>query len=511
MSDWTDGYVTDIGYTFGYYSELNPLRARLAFINAGLLPPELGTHCELGYGQGLSANIHAAASASTWYATDFNPAQAAFAQSLARASGAHAHLTDEAFADFCLRPDLPDFDSIGLHGIWSWISDENRAVIVDFVRRKLKVGGVLYVSYNTQPGWAAFVPVRDLLLEHKDVMGAAGHGVIANFDSALAFVEKLMATHPNYAQSNPIIQNRLSKLKEQNRHYLVGEYFNRNWLPMSFSAMADWLLPAKVDYVCSGNDLERINELNLTPEQMTFLQEIPDAMFRESVRDFIVNTPFRRDYWVKGARKLSGLEQLEAQRRHKILLTTPRSEVSLTVRGALGEANMDAAVYNPILDLLADHKAKTLAQIEQAVKDLGINFTQIMQAVVVLSGTGHLAALQDEAVVAKAKKFTDKLNAHLIDKARSSHEIKYLASPVTGGAINLARFPQLFLLALSQGKKQPAEWAQMVWQLLAAQNQAILKDGQPLATADENLAELTKQAHVFAEKMLPILKALQIA
>jgi len=149
MIDWTAGYVADIGYTYGYYAELNPLRARLAFLNAGLVPPDLGCHCELGFGQGLSVNIHAAASGGAWYATDFNPAQAGFAQALARVSGANARLADEAFADFCQRPDLPDFDSIGLHGIWSWISDENRRVIADFVGRKLKVGGVLYISYNT--------------------------------------------------------------------------------------------------------------------------------------------------------------------------------------------------------------------------------------------------------------------------------------------------------------------------------------------------------------------------
>jgi len=32
-----------------------------------------------------------------------------------------------------------------------------------------------------------------------------------------------------------------------------------------------------------------------------------------------------------------------------------------------------------------------------------------------------------------------------------------------------------------------------------------------LETAEENLAELTAQANVFADKQLPILKALQIA
>jgi hypothetical protein len=54
MSDWTSGYIADIGYTFGYYNELNPNRATLAFLSAGYEPPSNGTHCELGYGQGLT-------------------------------------------------------------------------------------------------------------------------------------------------------------------------------------------------------------------------------------------------------------------------------------------------------------------------------------------------------------------------------------------------------------------------------------------------------------------------
>ncbi len=62
MTDWTAGYVADIGYTYGYYTELNPLRIKLAFLKAGLACPTVGNACELGFGQGLSANIHAATS-----------------------------------------------------------------------------------------------------------------------------------------------------------------------------------------------------------------------------------------------------------------------------------------------------------------------------------------------------------------------------------------------------------------------------------------------------------------
>lgn len=511
MSDWTAGYVADIGYTYGYYTELNPQRVKLAFLNQGLVFPEVGAACELGFGQGLSANFHAAASVTQWHGTDFNPSQAGFAQELAAASGAGAKLYDEAFADFANRADLPDFDYIGLHGIWSWISDENRMVIVDFIRRKLKVGGVLYISYNTLPGWAAFAPMRHLMTEHAEVLGAEGRGIVSRIDGAIDFAEKLLATNPLFSRANPLVGDRLKKMKEHNRHYLAHEYFNRDWHPMHFATMAEWLEGAKVQYACSAHYLDHIDAVNLSAEQQAFLKDIPDPMFRETTRDFMVNQQFRRDYWVKGARKLNALEQAEAMRAQKVLLTTCRVDVSLKVTGALGEADMSEAVYAPILDMLADHKARTLGQIEQAVKDKGIAFAQIIQAAMVLTGAGHLALVQDDSVVAKARKQTDKLNAHLCQKARGSNDIGYLASSVTGGGIAVNRFQQLFLLTLGQGRKQPAEWAHFVWQTIAAQGQKLVKEGKTLETAEENLAELTAQATTFAEKQLPILKALQIA
>ena len=48
-------------------------------------------------------------------------------------SGANEKISDESFELFCARDDLPQFDFIGLHGIWSWISDKNRLIIRDFL------------------------------------------------------------------------------------------------------------------------------------------------------------------------------------------------------------------------------------------------------------------------------------------------------------------------------------------------------------------------------------------
>jgi SAM-dependent methyltransferase len=510
MDDWTAGYVADVDYIFGYYVELNPLRLHLAFLNSGLSFPQVGMACELGFGLGMSVNIHAAAAAPQWFGTDFNPSQAGFAQELAVASGSGAQLFDQAFAEFCRRPDLPDFDYIGLHGLWSWISDENRAVIVDFIRRKLKVGGVLYISYNTQPGWAAMVPVRDLLVEYSEVMGTPGQGIVARVDASLVFAEKLLATNPIYARNNPQVPERIKKIKEQNRNYLAHEYFNRDWLPMSFGRMAEWLAPTKLSYACSAHYLDHIDAVNLSAEQQALLKELHDPVFCEAVRDFCVNQQFRRDYWVKGARRLPSIERGEALRTQRLVLVQPRADVSLKVTGALGEAQMQDAVYNPILDALDDYQPKTIGQIEQAVTGKGIGLAQLLQAVMILTGNGTLSAVSDGAVT-QARKHTDTLNAFLMNKARGGGDTSYLASPVTGGGVAVGRFQQLFLLAKNQGKKAPAEWAEFAWQLLASQGQQLLKEGKKLDTETENLAELTAQANTFAEKRLPILKALGIA
>ena len=87
MSTWSDGYVSDINYTYGYYTELNPNRVVLPFLKAGLAVPKMGAACELGFGQGVSINAHAAASRTSWWGTDFNPAHVGFAQELAEQAG----------------------------------------------------------------------------------------------------------------------------------------------------------------------------------------------------------------------------------------------------------------------------------------------------------------------------------------------------------------------------------------------------------------------------------------
>ncbi|WGG51385.1 methyltransferase regulatory domain-containing protein [Rugamonas sp. DEMB1] len=369
---------------------------------------------------------------------------------------------------------------------------------------------MLYISYNTQPGWAQMVPVRDLLTEHNEVMGAPGRGIVPRIEDSLEFVGKMFDTNPNFCKANPQVVDRIKRMKEQNRNYLAHEYFNRDWLPMSFTAMADWLEPAKLNFACSTHYTEQIEAINLSAEQLAFLQGVTDPMFKETVRDFMVNQQFRRDYWVRGARELSPLERAEGLREQRVLLVTPRADVSLKINTASGEASLHDAVYLPILDYLADHKVRSIGQIEKAMAEHGLQFAQVVQAVFVLVGVNTLQAVQDDAVISRARKQTDKLNLRICTLARGRTDINYLASPVTGGASQVNRINQLFLLARGLGRKTPADWALYAADVLFSQGQRILKGGVMIEPRDEVVDELTAQALVFADKQLPILKAMGV-
>lgn len=510
MTTWSEGYVADIGYTHGYYTELNPLRSRFALIKAGLKPPSIRNACELGFGQGVSVNIHAAASGTAWHGTDFNPAQAGFAQELAQASGADVTLSDESFAEFCQRDDLPMFDYIGLHGIWSWISDANRQAIADFVRRKLAVGGVLYVSYNTLPGWSYFAPMRHLLVQHEQRMSAPGSGIVGRIDSALGFAEQLLGSNPKYLQVSPAAKTRFEQLKEHNRHYLAHEYFNRDWCPMYFADMAAWLGDAKMSYACSANYLDHIAGVNLTAEQAELLAKITDRQLAETTRDFLVNQQFRKDYWVKGPRTLSKPERLDLIRAERVALISPRADVLLKASGPQGGVTMKEEVYAPVLDLLADHQPRSIGDLEQAAAPKGISLAQIIEIMLVMASLGHVASVQDREAAKVSRKTAHALNRALVKRAHHSGDIGFLASPMTGGGVPVARFGQLFVDALMGGKKSAADLAGHAWTIFASQGQSIIKDGKALEGEVANLAELKVMAEAFLTKQLPILKAMEV-
>jgi len=149
MHDWGEGYVVDVDYTHGYFRELSPGLLRFVALLGGVGAPQASsfTYYELGCGNGYSTALHAAVNPKgSFRGVDFNPAHIHNARALAReASIGNVRFQEKSFAEL-LQEDSEEADFITLHGVWSWISDEHRGQLLEFIRRKLKPGGQLYLS-----------------------------------------------------------------------------------------------------------------------------------------------------------------------------------------------------------------------------------------------------------------------------------------------------------------------------------------------------------------------------
>lgn len=509
--DWTAGYVADIDYNSQYYNELNPVRLSLALLNAGYALPNIRTACELGFGQGVSVNIHAAAEGGIqWYGNDFLPSQAAFAQRLAAEAGAEAQLTDESFAEFFARDDLPDFDFVALHGIWSWISDENRALIVDFLRRKLRVGGVVYVSYNTLPGWAAAMPMRELFVQHARYMSPPATDSVSKVEAALAHVAKLFESKPGYLAMNPMIEARFDRLKDMDRRYLAHEYFNQDWRPMYFTEIAEAMSSAKLSFACSANYADLLDEVWMTPEQTAIMEAAPNDVLAQTTRDYLVNQQFRRDIWIKGGERLPAAKGMEVLGAQRVILTVPVSSVTLTATMGGRDITLQEAVYKPLLDILGDNKPHVISDINAALAGAGIQPLQILQAIMVLISLNKLAPAQDEAAVTASAASAARINAAVVDRARYNEAITCLASPLTGGGMTADRIALLMMGAIDAGATTPDAIANKVWPVLAGEGRRMTREGKALETLEENLDELGRAAKVFLENQWPLLSNLGV-
>jgi len=212
---WNSGYVTDLEYTHGFYRELEPGYLCYAALISGYLPPDTDskfTYCELGCGNALSTNIIASAwPQGDFYGVDFNPSHIVNGTQLSKSAGlTNLKLLEADFRDLLDAHDLPDFDFITIHGVLSWINDENRKAIQRFVLKKLKPGGILYLSYNCLPGWAAAMPVRELMKRFADDTYGS---TLDKVNAALSSVEKAFAVKSGFFNGNTAAESQFNRSK----------------------------------------------------------------------------------------------------------------------------------------------------------------------------------------------------------------------------------------------------------------------------------------------------------
>ena len=512
MSTWADGYVNDIEYSSHYYRELSPTHLNFAVLGQAIRPPSNGpgsTYCELGCGQGLGSIIVAATHPhmKVW-GFDFNPAHISNAKRLvADAQLENVTFEDHSFEQLLALPagSLPEFDYIALHGIYSWISPENRNHIVRFIDRHLKPGGLVYVSYNCMPGWSVSAPMQRLIREHAV---QAPDRSDRQVEAALAFARKLMEAKAGYFEQNPLVGKRLERLPTTDRRYLAHEYLNGHWHPLFHLDVAREMEAARLTYAASATILDNIDRMSLPPTMLALVEEAKDPGWRETLRDFARNQQFRRDIYVRGASRMPPAEQSARLSAVSIGLMVPRNAVKPSIETSLGTITPDQTTCPAILDALVE-RPHTIGELAALPEFKNKRSGAALLAVNLLVHPGYCHPMQKDwgAAVTASRS----LNKAIADRLALGDVVGYAAVPAAGSGVR-ASFIELSLLhALQAGV--PAEvpkLAEFVWSVMERTGQRLMKDRQRVESKQENLALLTSQLPPLVTNSVPVWRSLGI-
>jgi hypothetical protein len=510
---WTDGYQTEVNYTYGYYRDLSPNYQKFCLLLNGVdCPPtnERHKHCELGFGQGVSLNIHAASSFGLFFGTDFNPAHAAHANVLAEQNQVPHHFYDASFEEL-LNKDLPMFDSISLHGIWSWISHENQHIILQFIRKFLSPNGIVYISYNCLTGWAANMPVRELFHSHFK-FNSTSTNPLQKVNDSLNFSEELLTQNPLFAQRNPNALNKVQDLKKQNPNYLIHEYLNQDWQCFSFQQVVRILEEIKLTYAGSTDLNSHLDNINFSEQHQQFLNTIEHPVFKEQCRDYFANTQFRKDLYIRGKNTLTALEIQHRLRNTAFVLLTAPEKLPKTISGYLGEFDLIQEIYQPLGAYFkqCDYKPQTIAELEQAIPD--ITYSKLLNALVILCHLG-LAQPCQAASNPDMVEHAQKLNRYFLEQASYHTNYQVLACPLTGIGIPADQFTQLFYRAhFIDGLDSAAQFAQYVWDVLTQLGWLVLdQQGNTVSDPKTSLEVIQEKAQFFLDSdKLKIAKHLKL-
>jgi SAM-dependent methyltransferase len=512
MEDWTGGYTAEIEYRASYFEEQAPQRLNLAALINGWEPLPLAgafSYCELGCGQGTTVNLLAATHPKgRFVAVDFNPAHIARARDFASAAGiGNIEFVERGFTEL-LAPDAPplgEFDFVTLHGVWSWVNDENRRAIVELIGRSLKPGGLAYVSYNALPGWREGAVVQRALYEIAQLSREPTEHQVARGIDVLARLQKAKAAT---LLENETLDQVIELQKSGATSYLVHEYLSANWRAFWFSEVLRALAPAKLGYVGTAYLADNFPAGRFTPEQLQILDAIPAIEVRQILGDICDPLEFRRDVFVRGGRRLRQMRQEQLLRDTRLALQVPAHGFAYSVRMRQGAAKLNEAAYRPIVEALAEGP-RSVGEL-LGLPELRRTSLRPVELVGMLVASRQVQPLLPEDAIA-ATSAAARVNRTIAATVRE-HEVPLLvglAMPRTGSAYFLSPAETLaYGILMDNPAARPEELARAAWPLVKARGDRLRQDGRPVEEDAEAEAFLAERFAKMVHDGLPIWRQL---
>lgn len=507
MADWSSGYNVETGYTYGVYKELAPNWLNYVATLKGFTPPS-GTqlrYLELGCGYGVGLVLLAALHPDfEFLGIDFNPLHIAHGRKLAEEAGLSNIQFEEA--DFLDLAELwpmawGRFDYITAHGIYTWLESPVRDAFVKTIQKASSPGALVYVSYNTMPGWTSMLPFQHLIQLWQETENTKS--VKATFDGVNR-VQELIDANAKMTSALPNMTSRVEQIRKQDPNYLAHEYLNRGWQPIWFNDMSNALSAAKLSYVGTANVGDMFLNNILPQAQKDILAQYDDVIMREVIIDVLVNQTFRKDVFARGANIMWSSVKDKAILETSFALSRRPKDDEYQFPLSLGIVIGQKEIYNSYIGVL-EGGPQTLRQLAVSTR------RKINETIVSLTMLLHAGYVSLYKPVAN-KKAAKAVNRAIIKNASSGAPYQFLINPEQG---TVFREVEANLIMAHEvlgdlGMKEPSKLGEKLILNLTSRGKSLVKDGQALATQEAKLDHATKMAEVFLKTTLVTWKKLGI-
>lgn len=417
-------------------------------------------------------------------------------------------LYDDSFKELLERFDRerPQFDYIVFHGIFSWISKENQKIILEIIRKFLKVGGVVYNSYNCAPGWSSQMPTRELFKLHNTMHNSTKSNVESHIEESVQFLNDFLALNPIYAINAPLNKVLVESLQSHSRAYIAHEYNNANWECFYFYQVAQLMEEAKCSFATSADPLDLIDMCHFTDEMLAFLNTIQNGIFKEQLKDYCKNAQFRKDIFVKGAHRISPKQREQRLLNTRFALIASVKDFSYKVQCLRGELNLNKEVCDKIFNALEKdaNGAKTLQEIIESAQ---MRFEDILTPIILLMHQRIISPMQEvtKEVAQRAKAY----NANILEKNLQADTSHWVAAPSIAAGFAISNIDKILLYAYLYKSKKEADIVNFTLEILKSKGQGVIKEGKVLTDEAENKNAIKEMAKKFLES-LPLCKTLGI-
>jgi cyclopropane fatty-acyl-phospholipid synthase-like methyltransferase len=180
------------------------------------------------------------------------------------------------------------FDYVICHGVYSWVPPDVQKAILDIGRKHLTSNGILYVSYNTYPGWHLRGVVREMMRYH--VAGFESHK--QKIAQARGLLDFLVKHAKSRSQAYPtLLKEEAQMLEGRLDSYIFHEHLEHYNEPVYFHEFVKRAAESGLRYLADAAISSMVAQL-FDESAAEILKDVP-LLRREQYMDFLRSRMFR--------------------------------------------------------------------------------------------------------------------------------------------------------------------------------------------------------------------------